>query len=723
MDHLLIDANDRTRAKKVPLASPAFARMLRTVVPHRRIVITGVLVSIVYAMLHSVSILGALPILKVLLEEEGLHGWADRSMAGARTGLHLAVRDAGADDTAAPALVVVKTAADSELHAQGLRPGHQIVTLDGAPVPPREWLRRVASADGAQPIHFQTSTAGHQAGAESAVDYHVVPAGAAWQLRTAYRLTGLIPRDTTQSARITALKYVLTAVIILVIAANLCRFAGEYLVRLGVLRAMMDLRRALYKKVLRLPMSSFTRDTGDMVTRFVQDIQEVQRGLMSLFGKTLREPFKAAFILMAAFALDWRITLTMVVVGPPAMLLFWKTGTSIKKANKKLLRGFGAMLGVLSRTLNSINIVKAYTTENVERRRLWRVDRKMFRQHLKIIRLEAMISPLLEVLGVIVVSGVTLWLGSRVISRQIDPATFGSLVFILAMLFDPLRKLADVYTRIMRSAAGADRLFELLDAKEESELHAGTHVVESLQSEIEYRDVSFTYPEADQPALSRVSLTVRQGETVALVGRNGSGKTTLVNLLARFYDPQQGSILIDGVDLREITLRSLRKLIGLVTQETVVFPISLADNIAYGSRNGSLESVVDAARRAYADEFIRQTPQGYDTIPGEMGKTLSGGQRQRIAIARAILRDAPILIFDEATSQIDSESEQKIQAAVKQFAHDRTTIIIAHRLSTIRFADRIVVLEAGRIIDTGNHDELLQRCKLYHGLCETQLLG
>ena len=275
----------------------------------------------------------------------------------------------------------------------------------------------------------------------------------------------------------------------------------------------------------------------------------------------------------------------------------------------------------------------------------------------------------------------------------------------------------------MRSAAGADRLFSLLDAKEESELQSGARVIESLRSEIEFRDISFTYPEADRPALSNVSLTIRNGETVAVVGRNGCGKTTLISLLTRFYDPDSGCVLMDGVDIRELTLRSLRKLIGLVTQETVVFPISLAENIAYGSRNGSMESITNAARRAYAEEFILETPQGYDTIPGEMGRTLSGGQRQRLAIARAILRDAPILIFDEATSQIDSESERQIQAAVKEFAQDRTTIIIAHRLSTIRFADRIVVMDVGRIVDVGTHHELLQRCKLYHGLCETQVLA
>ncbi len=710
VDATSIKADDEKRAERVPLSAPAFKRMVRATFPHKGLIVSGILASVVYAMLHSVSVLAVLPILKVLLEDEGLHGWADRTMAGAHVGAEFSVRET----ESRAALLVEKVVASSELHQQGLRPGAEVVALDGERLAPRDWLQRVAAATTEDRIRFSTT---------SPAGDHEITVSTGWKQRMGYRLVFLVPRDATGSGRMTALKFVLTALVIVVIAANLCRFIGEFLVRLGVLRSMMDLRRELYGKVLGLPMARFTRNTGDMVTRFVQDIQEVQRGLMSLFGKTIREPLKAIFILAAALLLDWRITITMIVIAPAAILLFWRAGTSIKKANRKLLRGYGSMINTLSGTLAAIGVVKAYTTENVERRRLWRVDRAMFRHQVKIIRLEAMMSPLLEVLGIVMVSVVTVWLGSRVVSGEIDVARFGALTVMLGMMFDPLRKLADVYTRIMRSGAGADRLFELLDAQQESEIHAGTRVLDNLEGDIEFRDVTFTYPEADTPALRDVSLTVTRGETIALVGRNGSGKTTLVNLLAHFYDPQHGAILFKGLDIREITLRSLRKLIGLVSQDTVVFPISLADNIAYGSRNGMRETVIDAAKRARADEFIRRTPGGYDTIPGDMGRTLSGGQKQRIAIARAILRDAPILVFDEATSQIDSESEQEIQAAVKEFSKDRTTFIIAHRLSTIRFADRIVVLDDGKIVDVGTHDTLIKRCAFYHGLCETQLLA
>ena len=452
-------------------------------------------------------------------------------------------------------------------------------------------------------------------------------------------------------------------------------------------------------------------------------MQDVQRGVRALFGKTVREPLKAVFILALALLVDWRITITMVLVAPWAVLLFLWVGAKIKKANKKLLRGYGQMVGRLSETLDAVAIVKAYTTENLERMRLSQVDRKMFRQQVKIIRLESALSPLLEVLGVVVIAGTTVWLGARVIAQEIDPAKFGTLVIALGMMFDPLRKIGDVYARVLRSSAGAERLCEILDAKEESDFCTGSVKLEPLTSQIEFRDVTFVYPDADTPALDRVNLTVKRGEIVALVGRNGSGKSTLVNMLTRFYNPQNGCILFDGTDIRRATLRSLRKQIGLLTQDAVVFPIPLADNIAYGTRNGTREAVVEAAKRAHADEFIRLTPQGYDTLPGMMGKTLSGGQKQRVAIARAILRDASILIFDEATSQIDSESEQQIQRTVRELAKQRTTFIVAHRLSTIRAADRIVLMDAGTIVDSGTHEELIERCPLYHGLCETQLLA
>jgi len=292
----------------------------------------------------------------------------------------------------------------------------------------------------------------------------------------------------------------------------------------------------------------------------------------------------------------------------------------------------------------------------------------------------------------------------------------------LSMLFDPFRKLSDVYVRVQRATAGADRIFQIIDQPVESVTDDGRVRLAPLKNCIEFVDVTFTYPGADTPAVKDANLTIQRGETVAIVGPNGSGKTTLVSLLPRLYDPELGSILYDGQNVRDSSLHSLRQQIGLVSQDAIVFAATPLENIAYGAPQCNEQKAIDAAQRAYADEFIKNIPGGYTSDLGERGSTLSGGQRQRLAIARAIFRNAPILIFDEATSQIDTESEQKIQNALQEFAKERTTIIIAHRLSTIQFADRIIVMEAGRVIDVGVHQDLFNRCDVYRNLCETQFI-
>jgi subfamily B ATP-binding cassette protein MsbA len=325
------------------------------------------------------------------------------------------------------------------------------------------------------------------------------------------------------------------------------------------------------------------------------------------------------------------------------------------------------------------------------------------------------------VLAVVGICGIAVWLGGQVIRKEIQLEEFAVLMLALGMLTDPLRKMADIYPRVVRSAAGAARIFAVIDSPEEAELMSGAIELAPLRDRIELREVTYTYPNAATPAIDHLNLTILRGETVALVGPNGSGKTTLAKLLIRFHDPQTGVVLFDGVDIREATLRSLRRQFSLVLQDAVVFPLSIADNIAYGTRRARRELIEAAAGKAHADEFIRARPEGYDEVVGERGSTLSGGQRQRVCIARAVMRDAPILVFDEATSQIDSESERQIQDAIREYATGRTTILIAHRLSTIRFAKRVVVMAAGQVVDAGTHQELLGRCELYATLCRTQL--
>ena len=723
MDPALITADEKHRAKTGSLRSPDFRRTVRLVWRHRRFIAVGLLASVVYGFLHSASIGFVLPVLKVILAQEGLHGWVYRTVAEDRLGVTFDTFGESTPGVDSPDdhLAFLRIKHRSPLADLSVQAGDRVVAIDGQPVGAVKALEVISQAG--QQIELTLRPQELEADQEGATPRTVtvtLPAPS-WEKSLLRSAAGLVPPVTQRSDRVAVLVYVLCAMVVVVVLSNVARFIAQYYTALGVLRGVMDLRRMLYSKVLRLPMDFFSQNVSDIVSRFVQDAQEIQRGLMALFGKLLREPVKAIFLLLFALYLDARMTITMLLIAPAAVVIFWQVGRKIRKANKRLLRTYGLMIGALGTTLDAIGVVKAYNAEHLERRNLWRIDRRMFRHQLKIVKLEAFLNPMLEVLGVLAVAAVAAWLGAQVIDQQIRIEEFATLVAVLGTLADPLRKMADVYPRVMRSAAGAQRIFSVLDAPAEVELLEGATTLPPLADRIEFQNVTFTYPNAPEPALRDVCATVRKGETLAIVGPNGSGKTTLARMLLRFHDPQAGCVLFDGQDIRDATLRSLRKQISLVSQDPVVFAVTVAENIAYGERNVAPERIEQAASRAYADEFIRQKADGYDELLGEHGSTLSGGQRQRLCIARAVLRNAPILIFDEATSQVDAESEHKIQQSVAELAKGRTTFIIAHRLSTIRFASRILVMDRGRVLDTGTHDELLERCPLYSALCQTQL--
>ena len=549
----------------------------------------------------------------------------------------------------------------------------------------------------------------------------VTPRPLEWRMRWLRQVAGLLPANADQD-KLRTLSYILGFLVAVVVLGNICRYFGEVLVAEAVLRALVALRARLYERVLMLPMSFFaTQPTADIVTRFVQDVQEIQRGLLTLFGKFVREPLKVIFILGLAFALDWRITLAMVVVAPLAVVVFWRVGRSVKKAGRRLLQAYGTMIGALTTTLHNLRVVKAYTAEQHEQERLREVDRTVIKQQIKLAKLEAFISPMMETIAVIAASVVTVWLASRVLNADLSLSKFVGLGIVVSSLFDPLRKLSDVYVRLQRSTAGAERIFSVMDRGGECTQGAEALELGPLAERIDFEQVTFTYPGSEMPALKDISFSVERGETIALVGPNGCGKTTLMSLLPRFFSPDTGVVRYDGVDLRQAELKGLRRQISLVSQEAIVFAGTPLENITYGPDAPDLERAQAAAKQAYADEFIRALPGGYNAVLGERGTTLSGGQRQRLAIARAIYRNAPILIFDEATSQVDSESELKIQEALRALAVNRTTFIIAHRFSTIKFARRIVVMDEGRILGIGTHAELYDRCPLYRTLCETQL--
>ncbi|MCH7591582.1 MAG: ABC transporter ATP-binding protein [Planctomycetes bacterium] len=714
MNKTILSINARADTPKEKLHPREFRRMVAVCCRYPGPLLIGLFCTTVFAALHTVSIAAAFPVFKVLLDDEGVDAWADRIIAGERIGADL-VLDGDADE-----IRIASVEKKSDPYLAGLRKGDVFRDLRGRSA--REFLHDISHDDGLERVVVVRAKE-EAAASESWRKLTLTLSPVSASRRALRRMVGLTPNETPEQ-KLRTLTYILAGLVVIIIVANVFRYLGEVWISKGILRSMMQLRTELFARTLRLPMSYFaTQKTADLVGRFIQDMLEIQRGMLTLFSKFIREPLSAALVLAFAFYLDWRLTLCVVLVAPMLAVIFWQIGRRVKKSNKKLLQAYGEMIDALTTSLQNLRVVKAYTAEDLERKRLRAVDLRVLKQQVKLVRFKAFVSPAIESVSIVAVSFLTLWLAKQVLNQDLDIATFGTLGLALSGLFNPIRRISDVYVRVQRSTAGAQRVFQVIDSVVEGEEFDVKAELKPLRRSIECRHVSFTYPGAETEALSDVSFTIQRGETVALVGPNGCGKTTLVSLLLRMFIPSSGEIRFDGVKINDVGLESLRRQISLVTQEAVVFGTTPAQNIAYGADSPDPDRVRDAARRASAAEFIEAIPGGYDAPLGERGTTLSGGQRQRLAIARAIYRDAPILIFDEATSQVDAESEQEIQRAIREFSKNRTTIIIAHRLSTIQCADRILAMEAGRMIDSGTHEELLERCEMYRTLCETQLVA
>lgn len=511
-------------------------------------------------------------------------------------------------------------------------------------------------------------------------------------------------------------------------------FLQEVLVADVMQRTLFDIRNLFFRRTMNLDLASFSdQGSSELMARFTNDMDSFGMGLNTLLSKLIREPLRAVICISGAFWFNWRLTCLTLVVVPISAYTTYRVGRVMKRAVRRSLESMSSIYKILQESFQGIKVVKAFGMERVERRRFFVETKNLYRKSIRVAMIDSMSDPVLEVLTLITVA-IALLAGSYLVLKQsifLDLGLFKiqlasqvmaiedllTLYAIMAGVSDPIRKLSNVHSKLQRAAAASDRICALMDR--EPRVVERPEAVERPRHHktIEFDEVAFGYDGRD-PVLKGVSFTARHGETIALVGPNGCGKTTLMNLLPRFWDVDSGAIRIDGHDIRDIRGRSLRRQIGIVPQETILFQGTIAKNIAYGDPGASRAAVVEAAKRAYAHQFISALPQGYDTVIGERGHGLSGGQRQRIALARAMLRDPAILILDEATSAVDIQDEALIRKAIEEFSRGRTTFVISHSLGTIQFADRIVLIDDGRVSAIGTDLELKRTSPLYRRLHE-----
>ena len=524
--------------------------------------------------------------------------------------------------------------------------------------------------------------------------------------------------------------YKICALILIVFfLKNIFGYMQSYLMAHVEQGLMRDLRNEIYKHLHNLSLSYFTNErTGNLISRVTNDVNVVNGGVSASFVTLIREPLLIIVFLGMAFTFSWKLTLMSLVVFPFALIFISWIALKLHKESGVSLEKMSDITSVLQETISNVKVVKAFAMEEFEDKKFRRETQSYFRTLLKLTRIRNLANPTTEFLS-IVAAVVIIWYGGRqvLISNEMQAAEFLVFLFAIFQIMPPIKELSSVYNRIHEFAAAGERIFEILDTKPAIANVASPVYLKELQESIDFRNVSFKYanPDLDEASspliLSNINLRVRKGEIVAIVGPSGGGKTTLVDLIPRFYDVTEGALSIDGVDIRQIELQSLRSNVGIVTQETILFNDTVRSNIAYGLVDCPEEKVRAAAAAANALAFIEAMPEGFDSIIGDRGVKISGGQRQRLSIARALLKNPPIMIFDEATSALDSESEILVQEAIERLMKNRTSFVIAHRLSTIRNANRIVVIERGAIVQEGRHTELLkQKNGLYKKLHDMQ---
>lgn len=507
---------------------------------------------------------------------------------------------------------------------------------------------------------------------------------------------------------------------IIFLSRGIFRFLQLYLLRKVGLEAVKAMRFDLYHKMIRLPMSFYDNNsTGDMMSRVVNDINQVKSAIPSLIN-VLKDSFTVFFLIGIVFYQDFELGLYGLAAIPFMLVLIRKTSKKSKRYSSKGHAKMGTLATVLQESFSGIRVVKAFVMEGYEVEKFEDENKKETRYQLKRAKISAISSPLMDIISGLALALIIYYGGSKVISGESTPGTFFSFIAAFAMMFEPFKKINQENYTIQNSITAAERFFQVMEIKNEILDNNGSLPCDANNKVVEFQDVVFNYKGHEEKVIDGVSLVVKPGQTIAFVGSSGAGKSTIVNLIPRFYDITSGKLMIGGTDIRDFDVYSLRKNIGIVSQEPFLFNDTIANNIAYGTSNISDEDIYEAAKSAYAYDFVTKLPEGFNTLIGERGDRLSGGQRQRLTIARALLINPPILILDEATSALDTESERIVQKALTNLMKGRTSFVIAHRLSTILSADLIVVMDKGKIESMGKHAELLDKSEIYTKLYNMQ---
>ena len=528
---------------------------------------------------------------------------------------------------------------------------------------------------------------------------------------------GFILRGTPQET----LKVLCLTIMVVFLTKNIFLYMKNYFMTVVQFHLITEMRNRLYKHFNALSLSYFDqKKSGELTSIVINDVANLRRALGTSFHQLLVEPINLLAFIILLFIISWKLALLSIVILPIAGLTILSIGRSIRRKSKRTAAMIAGITNIITETLSSIRVVKAFAMEGYEVRRFFKETHHYFQLILRRAKLRLLASPITETLGVMI-GVLLLWVGGiEVLSGEgLTPEDFLRFILLLFAMMDPLRKLSKVNVSLQAGAASAERIFSILDTEPNIVDKTDSVKINSFEKQIMFNNVGFKY-EFDDTVLKDISFEIEKGSVVALVGSSGAGKSTLADLIPRFYDVDKGGITIDGHDIRDLSLNSLRRLMGIVTQETILFNDTVRANIAYGQIDVNDEQVIPAAKAANALEFINELSEGFDTVIGEKGVKLSGGQRQRLAIARAIMKNPPILILDEATSALDTESDRLVHKALETLMVDRTVLVIAHRLSTVTNADKIILLDKGEIKEMGTHNELMEKKGLYSNLYNIQ---